>query len=63
MLNTIRMFMTMIKGLFSYGKFENKEEFWEWYWCDQIPDSRYAGENLYECWDTFVFNITGKEMR
>ena len=57
-MNTIRMFATMIKGLFSYGKFENKEEFWDWYWNEQIPDERYSGESLYECWTTFLYIIT-----
>lgn len=58
MLNVIRMFKTLIKGLFSYGKFENKEEFWDWYWNEQIPDERYKGESLYNCWKTFLYTIT-----
>lgn len=60
MKNTLLMFKTMISGLFSYNKFEDKEEFWDWYWNEQIPDSRYPGESLYECWDTFKYYIAGK---
>lgn len=63
MINTIKMFATMIKGLFSYGKFKNKEEFWDWYWHEQIPDSRYSGESLYECWATFLYIITLGSLR
>ena len=62
-MNTIRMFTTMIKGLFSYGKFESKEEFWDWYWNEQIPDERYSGESLYECWTTFLYTITLGSLR
>ena len=60
MKNTLLMFKTMICGLFSYNKFKDKEEFWDWYWDEQIPDNRYPGESLYECWDTFKYYITGK---
>ena len=62
-MNVIKMFMAMIKGLFSYNKFEDKEEFWDWYWNEQIPDSRYPGESLYECWDTFLHLITFGPLR
>jgi hypothetical protein len=57
-MNTIRMFLTMIKGLFSYGEFKDKEDFWDWYWNEQIPDSRYPGESLWESFDTFMYIIT-----
>lgn len=60
-MNTIRMFATMIKGLFSYGKFEVKEEFWDWYW-EQIPDARYPSETLWEAWDTFKHYATGQHI-
>jgi hypothetical protein len=52
------MFATMIKGLFSYREFENKESFWDWYWNEQVPDHRYPAESLYECWVTFLHTIT-----
>jgi hypothetical protein len=57
------MFMTMIKGLTSYGKFENKEKFWNWYWYKQIPDSRYKNETLDECWDAFLYTISFGSLR
>ena len=62
-MNVIKMFVAMIKGLFSYGKFEDKEAFWDWYWNEQIPDSRYPNESLYECWDTFLHIITFGSLR
>ena len=61
MKNFCLMVKAMICGLFSYGKFENKEEFWDWYW-EQIPDPRYPGEDLWECWDTFKHYATGKHI-
>lgn len=62
MINTIRMFKAMIKGLSSYFKFDDKENFWEWYW-GQTPDERYSGESLWETWDTFKYTITLRHLR
>lgn len=62
-MNVLRMFATMIKGLFSYGKFEDKDEFWEWYWDEQVPDPRYPNESLFECCDTFFHVITLGRLR
>ena len=61
MKNFCLMVKTMICGLFSYGKFEGREEFWDRYW-EQIPDPRYPGETLWEAWDTFKFYITGQHI-
>ena len=62
MMNTIKMFAKMVKGLASYRKFETKEEFWFWYW-RQIPDSRYPNETLEESWDTFKWKLSFGELR
>ena len=59
MLNCVRMFKTMIAGLFAYRKFVDKEAFWDWYWNEQIPDARYPGECLYETWETFKWVVAG----
>lgn len=56
-MNTIKMLITMIKGLFKRGQFDSREDFWDWYW-EQIPDSRYPNETLYETWDTFKWMVT-----
>ena len=61
MKNFCLMVKTMICGLFSYGKFEDREEFWEWYW-EQIPDARYPGETLWDAWDTFKHYATGQHI-
>ena len=61
MKNFCLMIKTMICGLFSYGKFKSKEEFWEWYW-EQTPDARYPGETLWDAWDTFKHYATGKHI-
>ena len=59
----MKVLWTMFKGLFSYWKFEDKEEFWDWYWYEQIPDKRYWGENLYEVWDTLKWTLTLGSLR
>ena len=60
-MNTIKMFWMMLTGLFFRPKFNNQENFWEWYW-DRIPDARYPGETLWDAWDTFKFYITGQHI-
>ena len=57
-MNVIKMFWTMLVNLFQYPKVKDKDIFWDWYW-EQIPDSRYPNETLYESWDTFKYYITG----
>lgn len=61
MKNFCLMVKTMICGLFSYGKFEDRKEFWKWYW-EQIPDARYPGETLWDAWDTFKYYATGQHI-
>lgn len=62
MITIIKMFKVMITGLFVYFEFDDKEDFWEWYW-EQIPDERYDGENLWETWEMFKYTITLRELR
>lgn len=57
----IKMFKTMLLGQLSRKNFDNKEDFYEWYW-DQIPDDEYPGETLWECWDTFKYYATCKHI-
>jgi hypothetical protein len=56
-MNTIKMFWMMLTGLFARPKFFDREDFWEWYW-EQIPNTRYPNEPLWEAWDTFKYYIT-----
>jgi hypothetical protein len=58
----MKMLWMMFVGLFSYWKFENKEEFWEWYWERNI-DPRYPNETLWDEWDTFKYEITLGHLR
>ena len=60
-MNAIKMFWMMFTSLRYYFKAEDKEAFWDWYW-EQIPDSRYPNENLWECWDTFKYYATGQHI-
>ena len=60
-MNVIKMFWTMFTSLRHYFKAKDKEAFWDWYW-EQIPDSRYPDENLWECWDHFKYYITGRSI-
>ena len=62
-MNTIKMFWMMLVSLRHYFKAEDKEAFWDWYWNEQIPDARYPGESLYECWDTFLHTISFGPLR
>ena len=56
-MDIIKMLWMMLTGLFSYWKYENKEEFWEWYW-DRVTDPRYPNQTLWDDWDTFKYDIT-----
>ena len=60
-MNVIKMFWMMVVSLRYYFKTEDKEAFWEWYW-EQIPDSRYPNDTLWETWDIFKFYITGQHI-
>ena len=61
-MDTIKMLWMMFTGLFSYWKYENKEEFWEWYW-DRVADPRYPNQTLWDDWDTFKYYITLGHLR
>ena len=60
-MSVIKMFWMMVASLRYYFKAEDKEAFWEWYW-EQIPDSQYPNETLWETWDNFKFYITGQHI-
>lgn len=60
-MNTIKMFWAMFAGLRHYFKAKDKEAFWDWYW-EQIYDSRYPNETLWEAWDAFKYYITGQHI-
>ena len=60
-MNVIKMMWAMLNGLFYMDKFNDREDFWNWYW-EQIPDARYPGESLREAWDTFKWVITGRPL-
>lgn len=53
----IKMFKSMLTGLFRMNEFENKEDFWNWYW-EQIPNAKYPNETLLESWEAFKSTIT-----
>lgn len=56
-MNTIKMFWMMLIGLFHMKDFEDREDFWAWYW-GRIPNAKYPGETLYYLWDTFKWRVT-----
>lgn len=60
-MDTIKMFWMMFAGLFSYWKYENKEEFWEWYW-ERKPYPKYPNETLWDEWDTFKYYASGQSL-
>ena len=51
-MNVIKMFWMMLVGLRHYPMAKDKEVFWDWYW-EQIPNTKYPGETLWEVWDNF----------
>ena len=51
----IKMLWMMVTGLFSRNEFEDKEEFWDWFWEREIEG---YGVNVWECWDCFKYCIT-----
>ena len=60
-MDTIKMFWMMLTGLFSYWKYEDKEEFWELYW-ERKPYPKYPNQTLWDEWDTFKYFITGQHI-
>ena len=60
-MNVIKMFWMMLVSLRYYFKAEDKEAFWEWYW-EQVPNSQYPNETLWETWENFKFYITGQHI-
>lgn len=56
-MNTIKMFWMMLIGLFRMKDFEDRENFWTWYW-GRIPNAKYPGETLDSVWDTFKWRMT-----
>lgn len=60
-MNTIKMFWIMLTSLRYYSGAKDKEVFWKWYW-EQIPDSRYPNETLWDAWDIFKYYVTGKSL-
>jgi hypothetical protein len=58
----IKMLKTMLLGQLSRKNFDDKEDFYDWYW-NQIPDDEYPGETLWDCWDTFKWILSLGELR
>lgn len=54
-MDVIKMFWMMLTAMFHRSEFEDKEEFWDWFWEREVEG---YGVNVWECWECFKHYAT-----